>query len=80
MMRKRTLTRTIEWTAIPTPEELAECFWSMDSWDQARFFNALGAISQPVSFCYQMQFIADSSKLTPEARDRMSTIGEYSRS
>lgn len=64
----------------PTPEELADEFTNMDAEKQVRFLNAVAAASKAYDFqwCFQFQYITDSTDLTYEARAWMQQLGEYS--
>lgn len=73
------ITRTFE-IADLEPDEMAEEFASMGSWDQARFFNRLAEITanwDARKFPMQLQYVADSERLTDRGRRVMELIGEY---
>ena len=57
-----------------SPNELAELFWSMDSHEQAYFFNHLGILCDD-SFKRQTQLLEVMERSTREARDVMTDIG-----
>ena len=57
-----------------SPNELAELFWSMDSGEQASFFNHLGVICDD-SFRRQSQLLMVMEESTPEAREVMNDFG-----
>ena len=57
-----------------SPNELAELFWSMDSSEQAAFFNFLGIICND-SFNRQTQLLMVMEESTPEAREVMNDFG-----
>ena len=63
-----------------TPQEVAKLFASMDSVQQAEFFNEIAAISSvwKNSLCFQLQYITDEDGLTLAGRRVMQEIGEYS--
>lgn len=65
----------------PTPDEIAEVFAKWNSDEQARFFSALGEIvlKWENSFCFQAQYITDSTHLMQSGRDVMEVIGDYAR-
>lgn len=69
--------RAMDISITPTPDELAEVFWSMDSSQQAIFFNRLGEISGN-RFCFQLQAVTDEPGLDANGRRAMQLIGEYS--
>lgn len=50
----KTITRNMQISIEPTPEDLAEVLWSMGSDQQATFFNHLNEISG-ARLCYQLQ-------------------------
>lgn len=60
----------------PTPLELAECFWSMDSGDQAIFFNHLGSIAG-AKLCFQLSYVASNENLLSVGQECMREIGCY---
>lgn len=60
-----------------TPEILAEMFWSMDSEDQAKFYNHLSVVSE-FKYPFQLQSITEENGLTLGGRRVMASIGEYS--
>lgn len=68
--------RAMDISITPTPDELAEAFWSMDSSQQAIFFNRLGEISDN-RLCFQLQYVTDDLCLSKTGRRAMATIGEY---
>lgn len=69
-----------------TPEQLAECFWSLDGQQQARFFGSLGALAlgtpAPFSkelgsyFGLDMQMFDASRYCTPNGLRAMELIGQ----
>lgn len=65
-----------------TPHDVAHLFASMDSEEQALFFNHVAAIASTwrrgAGFVFQLQAITDSSGLTLAGRRVMQEIGEYS--
>ncbi len=64
----------------PTPFELASVFCSMDSTEQAEFFNAVAYTVNTTwdrPFCFQLQELTDDKKLQNSGRTIMSAIGEY---
>ena len=61
----------------PTPEELAELFWNMDSSMQARFFEYLDQLDH-AGFVHQFRHIYRDA--SPEGRSIMRAIGEAFRS
>ena len=63
-----------------TPEKLAELFCEMDSDEMAVFFNSVAyeAKSWDHHFCMQIEDLIREKHLNDEARQIMSTIGEYS--
>jgi len=66
-----------------TPEVVAELFASMDSAEQARFFNHVGEVSSKWgksggSLYIQLQYVTDDDGLTLAGRRVMDAIGEYS--
>ena len=62
----------------PTPEQLAEMWWSMDGNQQAEFFNWLGTnLNTGGHLPMQLQFVSDAEELEPEGRSAMRSIGEY---
>lgn len=71
------ISRSIPVKFAPTPEELAEVFWSCSSVEQVRFFNRLAEIADPGLFARQLQFIVDKAELTIAARQRMEDMAEY---
>lgn len=73
----RNLKVWVEAEVHPSPEELADVFWAMDSEEQAWFFNHLGEISQQ-GISFQLQAVTDSERLTHHGRFVMSKIGDYS--
>lgn len=73
----RAITRDMQISIEPTPEDLAEVFWSMGSDQQAKFFNHLNEISG-TRLCFQLQAVSDDSNLNDHGRYAMRLIGEYS--
>lgn len=73
--------RQIEIEIQPTPKELAELFCEMNSDGHVEFFNEIANCVKEwnQNFCFQLQFISDSGKLTNDARIIMQQIGEYSK-
>lgn len=69
--------RAMEISIAPTPEELAEVFWSMNSGQQADFFSHLYEISEN-RLCFQLQAVTDEPGLDANGRRAMQLIGEYS--
>lgn len=63
----------------PTPDELAFGFAIMSQDEQAQFFSELAKITThwESPFCFQLQSIIESDKLTNDGRRLMETIGEY---
>jgi len=76
----KTLIRKSEAQITPTPEELADCWCSMDADEQAEFFNRVGLAVEgwDKPFCFQLQAIQDCPKLNHKARFVMHQIGQYS--
>lgn len=68
--------RHISVAVKPTPEELAEVFWSFDADQQARFFNVLAVVSDH-RLPAQLHQVKHSLLLTPVGKQAMQTIGEY---
>lgn len=72
-----------------SPEQLAECFWSLDDSEQAKFFEQLGvlALSTPAPFSKQvgsyfgldMQMCYASSHCSGNALRVMDIIGSHAR-
>lgn len=64
----------------PTAKELATEFCKMDNNEQVVFFNTIHEISKiwNWSFCFQLQNITDSDKLSTGGRAIMKSIGDYS--
>lgn len=60
-----------------TPEELARIWWDMASYEQADFFNSLGALASRSLLAKQLEFIRNEF-LSGDAREVMRLIGEYS--
>ena len=62
-----------------TPLELARTFCDYGQDEQAEFFNYLEQITNDWDrpFCFQLQAIIDSRKITEGGRRVMRTIGEY---
>lgn len=60
----------------PTPEELAEIFWSMGSGEQAAFFNHLNEVSAD-RLCFQLQAVIGEPGLTHGGRYAMQLFGDY---
>lgn len=71
---KRDINVWVEASIHPSAEEIAECFWAMDSEEQAYFFNMLGSKERLV---YQLQAVADDPTLNSDGRRAMQRIGEY---
>lgn len=69
--------RAIDISIAPTPDELAEVFWGMNSGQQAQFFNRLQEISGNM-LCFQLQVVTDEPGLDANGRHAMQLIGEYS--
>lgn len=68
---------TIDYTYLPTPEELASEFCSWPSDRQAKFFNHLAELAVH-DIDHQLAWIVDeSSSLTPAGREVMRKIGSY---
>lgn len=63
-----------------TPEDLADCFCDLYADEQAVFFNRISELvgKWDTGFCFQMQSIDSSEKLTIGGRGIMRTISEYS--
>jgi len=63
-----------------SPEILAEAFASMDSAEQARFFNHIAEVASiwNCGWPFQLQAITDEDGLTLSGRRVMQEIGEYS--
>lgn len=61
------------------PHELAKAFCSMDSYEQAKFFNHVAELVEQWDrgFCFQLQAITDETILTDQGRSVMRNIGEY---
>ncbi len=74
------ITKRKDVTLDVTPNDIADLFCSMDSDEQAIFFNKVAKnIKQWESPLYfQLQAITDSAELTEEARLIMKEIGDYS--
>ena len=80
-----TMTVTATISAL-TPEQLAECFWSLDDKQQARFFGSLGAqaLGTPAPFSKElgsyfgldMQMFSASRHCTPNGLRVMELIGQ----
>jgi len=68
--------RQTETYLTPTPEELADCLWSMDGDQQAKFFNRLGSIARD-KFPMQLEFISSSKELSSTGQNTMWQIGCY---
>lgn len=68
--------RTVKVAVIPTPRELAEALWDMNSSEQAEFFNHLAEIADKLPL--QLHAISKELRLTSKARYAMYLIGEYS--
>lgn len=64
-----------------TPAKCADIFATMDGDEQAEFFNALAEHIKEWQnpFCFQLQSVIDSGKLTAEAKQVMFEIGNYSK-
>lgn len=64
-----------------TPSEIADLFCDMDNNEQAEFFNKIGSNVQSWihPFVFQLQTVVDTCSLTPEAKQVMFEIGEYSK-
>lgn len=73
----RTIKTSAQVEIRPSPEELADVFWSMDADEQAFFFNRLGESSR-ARLCFQLQYVTDSDCLDEAGRYAMQKIGEYS--
>lgn len=69
--------RAMDIAITPTPDELAEVFWGMNSGQQAEFFNHLQEISGYM-LCFQLQAVTDEPGLDANGRRAMQLIGEYS--
>lgn len=61
---------------IPTPEQLATCFWSMDGDQQAVFFNCLGTMAH-VKLAFQLEYVRQSKELDDTGKNAMWDIGCY---
>lgn len=63
-----------------TPEDLADCFCDLYADGQAIFFNRISELvgKWDTGFCFQVQLVGSSGKLTSGGRGIMRTIGEYS--
>lgn len=61
---------------IPTPGELAGCFWSMDGDQQAVFFNCLGTIAH-AKLPFQLSYVRQSKELDNTGKETMWQIGCY---
>lgn len=61
-----------------TPEAVAALFVSMDSVEQAMFFNKVAEDAKDFNFPFQMCCVGDQSILTHDARYVMRIIGEHS--
>lgn len=59
----------------PTPEQLADEFWSLTSREQARFFDRLGE-KDGVRMAYQLEYLRQE-RLTKAARHLMVLLGRY---
>lgn len=59
-----------------TAQEVAECFWQLNSDGQAAFFNELKAQAGTM-LPFQMQHVTDSAMLADGGRAAMQTIGDY---
>ena len=67
----------------PTPEIIAELFASLDSKEQARFYNHIHEVASQWhggfgSFSMQLQYITEEEGLTLGGRQVMQFIGDYS--
>jgi len=63
-----------------SPKECAFSFASMDSNDQATFFNEVAdyvELNYKQQLCFQFQYVTDSPLLTKEGREVMTEIGNY---
>ncbi|MFA5166763.1 MAG: hypothetical protein WC449_05760 [Candidatus Paceibacterota bacterium] len=69
------ITRSISFEI--TPLEAAAVFWSMNSKDQANFFNELAFLSES-RLPMQLQYITEDDVLSLAGRRVMQEIGEYS--
>ena len=76
-MKKQSLSKTIDVSF--SIKEVAQFFASLDSYEQAIFFNEVYLFVKDEyegSFCYQMNAVS-KEHLSDGARSIMSTIGEY---
>jgi hypothetical protein len=74
--------RKVDFTLELTAREIAQEFCRLDSEGQAVFFNSIADIvasEWKAPFCFQLEAITDEDALTPEGRDVMSQIGDYSK-
>lgn len=67
----------------PTPELIAQMFCSLDSAEQARFYNHIDEVASSwpnvgYGLTMQFQYITDEEGLTLAGRRVMQQIGEYS--
>lgn len=72
----RTIKVCVETDYYPSAGELARCFWSMSTEEQADFFHALACVSEG-RLPFQLQSLTDSPRTTSDARWAMRLIGEY---
>ena len=71
--------RNLEIEISISPQELAKEFCDLTDDEQAEFFNEIAEIflSWDTQFIFQLQYIVDSKKITKQALQIMTTIGEY---
>jgi hypothetical protein len=64
-----------------TPYDIAKAFCNMNADEQAEFFNYIEHFTHQWKnpFCFQLQNIQDSNKLTAGGKDIMYLIGQYSK-
>lgn len=62
-----------------TPEQIASEFCDIDEHEQAEVFNHIALLSSQWNrdFCFQLQAVICSHKLTEEGKQIMRKIGEY---
>jgi len=75
-MSTQTIKRIVDYEVQPTPDELAEVFWSMDAEEQARFFHRLYEVSE-YRLGMQLIYVVNHPTFTLGAQSVMRQIGEY---
>ncbi len=73
----KTIVRNRPIEVMPTPKEMAEVIWSMNSGEQVEMLNELAVLAGHLD-CFQLQTITDDNNLTQAARSLMAQIGNYS--